>query len=65
MPVNAVVDDTETWVLLLLLLLEAGTPISAVDTLIVTVDAASGDVSGELAHCAATRSGVGPLRFGG
>ena len=65
MPVNAVVDNTETWVSLLWLLLEAGTPISAVDTLVVTVDAASEDVSGELAHCAATRSGVGPLRFGG
>ena len=64
-PVNAVVDDTETWVSLLLLLLKAGTPISVVDTFIVTVDAASGDVSDELAHCAARRSGVGPLRFGG
>ena len=43
-PVNAVVDDTETWVSLLSLLLEAGTPISVVDTLVVTVDAASGDI---------------------
>ena len=58
MPVNTVVDDTETWVTLLLLLLEAGTPINAVDPLVVTADSASGDVSGKLAHCAATRSGV-------
>ena len=65
MPVNAVTDNTETWVTLLLLWLEAGTPINAVDPLVVTADSASGNVSGELAHCAATRSGVGPLRFGG
>ena len=64
-PVNAVSDDTETLVTLLLLLLDAGTPINAVDPLFVTADSASGNISGKLAHCAATRLGVGPLPFGG
>ena len=42
-----------------------GTPFNALALFHFPIVAASGDFSGELMHCAATRPGVGPLRFGG
>ena len=42
-----------------------GTPFNALASFHLSIVVASGDFSGELMHCAATRPGVGPLRFGG
>ena len=42
-----------------------GIPFNALALFHFSTVAASGDFSGELMHCAATRPGVGPLRFGG
>ena len=42
-----------------------GTPFNTLASFCLPTVAASEDFSGELMHCAATRPGVGPLRFGG